>query len=441
MKVVFLCGGIGKRMLPITEDKFLLKFLGKTLLEHQIDLARGAGLDKFVIVANPGNVATIEALATGIDGIAIDLAMQEEPTGIAGALQSAAGLLDSAVLVVSANDVFDGSAYAALLDAAKGGAVSYVIGQEVAEYFPGGYLEVDRAGNLKHIVEKPGAGNEPSNLVNVLLHFHKDPEKLLRYIGIARTDRDDVYERALDGMARSGEKIGVVPYAGPWTPIKYPWHVLSVVRQLLHRSPAYVAPTAQVSDRAVLDGHVVIDENVKVFENAVIRGPVYIGRNSVIGNSCLVREYSHVGADCVVGFSTEVKGSYIGDGCWLHMDYVGDAVIGERCSFGANTVFANWRFDEKNVTVSVDGGMNTGRDKLGAIVGNDCRTGVNVSLMPGVRVGPNSIVGPQVCLTHDLEPDTMVFATREYRKMKNRLQRGSSSSAARMRALRGGGDT
>lgn len=29
MKVVFLCGGIGKRMFPITEDKFLLKFLGK----------------------------------------------------------------------------------------------------------------------------------------------------------------------------------------------------------------------------------------------------------------------------------------------------------------------------------------------------------------------------------------------------------------------------
>ena len=44
MKVVFLCGGIGKRMFPLTEDKFLLKFLGKTLLEHQLDMARQAGL-------------------------------------------------------------------------------------------------------------------------------------------------------------------------------------------------------------------------------------------------------------------------------------------------------------------------------------------------------------------------------------------------------------
>ena len=39
MKVLFLCGGIGRRMFPITEDKFLLEFLGKTLLEHQFDLA------------------------------------------------------------------------------------------------------------------------------------------------------------------------------------------------------------------------------------------------------------------------------------------------------------------------------------------------------------------------------------------------------------------
>ena len=32
MKVLFLCGGIGKSMFPLTEDKFLLKFLGKTLI-------------------------------------------------------------------------------------------------------------------------------------------------------------------------------------------------------------------------------------------------------------------------------------------------------------------------------------------------------------------------------------------------------------------------
>ena len=57
MKAVFLCGGRGKRMFPIAEDKFLFDFLGKTLLEHQIELAREAGLSHFVIIGNPGNIA------------------------------------------------------------------------------------------------------------------------------------------------------------------------------------------------------------------------------------------------------------------------------------------------------------------------------------------------------------------------------------------------
>ena len=52
MKTVLLCGGVGKRMFPMTEDKLLLKFLGKTLLDHQIEKLREVGLNDIVIVAN-----------------------------------------------------------------------------------------------------------------------------------------------------------------------------------------------------------------------------------------------------------------------------------------------------------------------------------------------------------------------------------------------------
>ena len=62
MIVLFLCGGIGKRMFPLTEDKFLLNFLGKTLLEHQLDMAVQSGLRRFIIVANPVNISRIKNL-------------------------------------------------------------------------------------------------------------------------------------------------------------------------------------------------------------------------------------------------------------------------------------------------------------------------------------------------------------------------------------------
>jgi bifunctional UDP-N-acetylglucosamine pyrophosphorylase/glucosamine-1-phosphate N-acetyltransferase len=119
------------------------------------------------------------------------------------------------------------------------------------------------------------------------------------------------------------------------------------------------------------------------------------------------------------------------------MGYVGDSVIGDNCSFGANTVFANWRFDENNIPVTVDGSVDSGLDKLGAIVGDNCRTGVNSSLMPGVRVGPNSIVGAHVCLTRDLEPDSMAVLSSDYKTTRNVTKPRVDSAAGRMENLKG----
>lgn len=421
MKVLFLCGGTGKRMLPLTEDKFLLKFLGKTLLEHQIEVAKEAGLSEFVIVGNTENINTIKEVVANIARIKVSLAIQEQPLGIANALESARQFLDGEIIVVNPNDVFECSAYNTLLEAHRGNtANSYILGYEVSDYFPGGYLVVGEEGELTSIIEKPKRGQEPSNLVNVLIHLHTEPKRLLEYVARVQTDRDDVYECALDAVARDTRRIRVVPYAGPWNAIKYPWHIFNVVRHFLDQSSAHISPSAHISERAVIDGKVIIDDNVRVFENAVIRGPVYIGPNSVIGTNSLLRDYSHIGAECVVGFSTEIKGSYVSDRCWFHMNYVGDCIIGEGCSFGANTVFANWRFDEKNISVKIGGeSIDSGLDKFGAIVGDNCKTGINVSVMPGVRIGPNSIVGSHVCLTGDLGPDKMAVSDSAQKIIRN----------------------
>jgi len=424
MKVVLLCGGIGKRMFPITEDKFLLKFLGKTLLEHQIETAKGAGMTEFVIVGNPKNINRIAEIIADLRGIKVELALQEEPLGMADALRSASQFLGDEAIIVNPNDVFESLAYNKLLEAHRtDSATSYLLGCEVTDYFPGGYLVVDGGGNLTRIIEKPERGKEPSNLVNLVVHLHTDPKRLLEYAESVQTDRDDVYECAIDAMVRDEYQVKVVPYAGFWSPIKYPWHILPLVQWFLDRGQKYISPSANISEKATIEGKVVIADNVKVLENVVIRGPAYIGSNSVIGNNSLVRDYSHIGADCVVGYSTEVKGSYIGDRCWFHMNYVGDSVIGDDCSFGAGTVLGNLRFDERNISVRVgDKSLDTGRNKFGVIIGNNSKTGANVSVMPGVRIGPNSIVGSQVCLTNDLEPDSFILVEPVHKTIRNRFR-------------------
>src|SRR4030042_1038821 len=115
MKAIFLCGGIGKRMFPITEDKFLLNFLGKTLLQHQMEAAEEAGLNQFLVIGNPANMGQIEQITRKFSGTKIELVMQKKPLGIADALKSAASFFDGDILVLNPNDIFAVSAYTSLL--------------------------------------------------------------------------------------------------------------------------------------------------------------------------------------------------------------------------------------------------------------------------------------------------------------------------------------
>lgn len=437
MKTVFLCGGIGKRMFPMTENKFLLKFLGRPLLHHQIERAKQAGLKDFVFIGNPGNIDQVQEIAARTPDIKYSLAVQEQALGMANALESAAASLTGDIIVVSPNDVFDQSAYSVILSARKQGhAASYILGYKVKEYFPGGYLVVNSQGELLNIAEKPKPGTEPSDLINIVLHLHTDASTLLQYIRRATGDKDDRYEQALAGMLKDQLNIKVAVYDGFWGAVKYPWHIFNIVKYLLDSSPAYIAPSAKISDRAVIEGKVIIGENVRVLENASIKGPCYIGDNTVIGNNALVRDYSHIGSNCVVGFSTEVKHSYVGDDCWFHSDYIGDSVIGDRCSFGAGTILANFKFDESEVTVNINGArISTGTDKFGAIIGNDCKTGINSSIMPGIRLGPNSIVGSHTCLAKDLGPDKIARQEPRYQIIDNRIKLDAKKKAELMKRL------
>ena len=415
-------------MFPITEDKFLLDFLGKPLLEHQIKVACEAGLSHFVIIGNPENIAKIEQITKRIPGIKVDLALQKKSSGIADALKSAEPFLHGQLLVINPNDVFSSSAYIKIIaEAEKATATSYILGYQVQKYFPGGYLQINSQNELLHIVEKPNPGEEPSNLVNILIHCHNNSEELLRYIETVQTTRDDVYECALDNMLKAGHKIKVIPYDDFWAPIKYPWHIFKVMEYFLDNAQPYIAPSVRISEKANVEGKVILGDNVRVLENAVVRGPVYIGANSIIGNNALVRDYSHIGSKSVIGYSTEVKHSYIGDNCWFHSNYIGDSILDDDCSLGAGTVLANFRLDEGDIQIKVgDSMVDTGYDKLGVIVGRGCRIGVNASLMPGVRVGPDSFVGTQVCLHQDLGGNKLVLLESRYQVKDNetRLDKG-----------------
>jgi len=89
-----------------------------------------------------------------------------------------------------------------------------------------------------------------------------------------------------------------------------------------------------------------------------------------------------------------------------HHSYIGDSVIGEGCNFGSGTKIANLRMDKKNVTIS---GMDTGKRKMGAIIGDGVQTGINASINVGSLIGNNSLIGPGALAGGIIMPGSRVF--------------------------------
>jgi len=342
---------------------------------------------------------------------------------MANALLSASSLIaQEPFILVNSNDILDASAYAALLREYEKNTTysAYIIARQIQNYFPGGYLVVNENSEIKHIVEKPPEGKEPSNLINLVLHLHTKPGDLLDYLARVTSQSDDIYEKALEHMIHDDHKMKAVIYEGEWQAIKYPWHILDAMDYFAKQISQYISPSSQISEKAVIDGKVIIEDNVRVFEGAVIRGPSYIGQNSIIGNGALVRD-SIIGNDCVIGYGTEIKHSYIGNECWFHSNYIGDSIIEDNCSFGAGAITANFRLDEASIKVKVSNGrIDSEHDKLGAIIGRDCRIGINTSILPGIKVGANSFIGSHLCLTRDLEANKMALIEPRYRVLSKK---------------------
>ncbi|HEY3081952.1 MAG TPA: NTP transferase domain-containing protein [Chloroflexota bacterium] len=417
---VILAGGANRRFWPLTQ-KSLLSFGGRTLLERRIDELARAGVGDVVIVANPDNEARMGAVAGSTRYIRVHVVVQPAPLGMGDALLRCAPLLedelaDRPLLVNQVHDLVESELFGTVLTALeRSDADAFVVGVKLTGYFPGGYLSVDGDRALS-VVEKPPPGSEPSDLMKIVTDLVRRSEDLLEALRRVEPNPADQYERAWAELMAT-RTVRVLGYGGPWVPIKYPWDVLSATELMLAqltkdgtRPPGagtFVHPTATVS------GPVLLGERVRVFAGAAIVGPAIVGDDTIVGNGALIRG-AIVGRGCTIGFTTELARSYLGDGCDLHSNYVGDSVLGDDVAFGSGTVTANLRLAEDNVRVNVDGQrLDTGRRKVGVLVGSHVRVGINSSLMPGVRIGSKAAVGPGVVLRRDMPDGQMVTVRQE----------------------------
>jgi UDP-N-acetylglucosamine diphosphorylase / glucose-1-phosphate thymidylyltransferase / UDP-N-acetylgalactosamine diphosphorylase / glucosamine-1-phosphate N-acetyltransferase / galactosamine-1-phosphate N-acetyltransferase len=413
---VVLAGGVGNRFWPLSKDKVLFPWFGKPLLEYSVNDVLPKEVSRVVVVTNGENNAKLASIPFSVPSVTV---IQHRPLGMADAILSAATeLSDCALLILNGDDISDARVISDVVKkGVKGNVFGVIPGLQVSTYFPGGYLVVEGE-KVIDIVEKPGAGNEPSHHVASLGHYIADSNILLEELRHTASGNDDAYERALSVLMKRHPFI-MHSYKGTFVALKYPWNVLDITGELLRRIPEYRGKRVEIRSNVVIEGKVYIDDNVKIFENTKIIGPCYIGKGTIVGNSNIIRQ-SHIGAGCVTGFSTDITRSYIGDNCWFHTNYVGDSVLEGNISMGSGAALANLRLDDGEIFSIVNGErVATGRNKLGALIGRDVRIGVNASVMPGIKIGRGSFVGSGVTLDKDIPEETYCIVKQSYTALRN----------------------
>ena len=405
MKTIFLASGKSSRMNPIS-DKNLLNFCGEPLFLKLLKNARRGGLENFVIVANRENFKKISKICE--EKFPAKVVIQKNlDDGMGGGVRDGLDFVDpeESVFVLGGNDFVEPEIFKKIKKDAKnhdGG----VLAKKIDEYFPGGYLEVDKNQRILSIVEKPAPEKTPSEMVNVVVHFFKKSGDLRSALDSTFSNCGDWYEVALDKIFKKLDFVAV-QYDGVWQAVKYPWHILEMMEVFLRRGFEFssnfteikngvlVHKTAEVSSSAVLKNkNILIDARAKILENSVISGPCYIGEDVVVGNGSLVRD-SIVGSGSRIGYNTEIARSFLAENVSTHISYIGDSVVGDGVNFGAFSCTANLRLDKKTVRVWIKNQkIDSHRKKLGAIVGAGAQIGIHASCMPGVKIPSKTFVHP-----------------------------------------------
>ncbi len=168
------------------------------------------------------------------------------------------------------------------------------------------------------------------------------------------------------------------------------------------------------------EGLVVLGRDVVIEPGAFLRGPLWIGDGAAIRHGAYLRGEVVVGAGAVVGHCTEIKHSLLLPGAAApHFNYVGDSVLGRDVNLGAGTVLSNLKLDRRPIRVRVGQlSLDTGRTKLGAILGDGCQTGCNTVLNPGTVAGPGCLFYPQANAAGYFPPGAVVTSAVQLHRAK-----------------------
>ena len=442
---IILAAGSGRKMWPYssTNNKCALPVANEPAIARQVRLLRRAGVENILVVVAHRDEQIRHALRK--DG-EVQYVEGESELGPAASLQKALEVVDEGRYLVLYGDTAwteeglrgflefgttEGrSEYVAavlplglerpqdwMCAEVKGGAVRAVLGHprdDVTHRFAGAFL-----------------------LDSAIARFLRAQPPQLRHVQVGMMSPDELtVEGALAEFLAEGGTIAACEVMAPWIDLDKPWHLLEANDAILRwegerLEGSSIHPSASVSEGAEIDGPVVVGEGSRIGPGVKIRGPLWLGPNSEIvdgaildgftsiGERTSIRRYcqieagSAVGSGCVIGHAAEFGGVMLDGAYSFHYgEYWG--IVGAKTDLGAATVCGNLRFDDDETIHNVRGRREKPRfGANAAYLGDFVRTGVNVIILPGVKVGPYSVIGPGTIVSEDVPDGTLMYVEQQ----------------------------
>jgi UDP-N-acetylglucosamine diphosphorylase/glucosamine-1-phosphate N-acetyltransferase len=424
LKAVILAAGEGIRLRPLTltRPKHLIAIGGRPILGHILDSLKTAQLNEALIIVYYMADKLQQFFGDGSTlGMALKYSLQEGVQGTADAASLAKSYVNEDFLLIYGDLVVTPDVIKKVISFHEREKPTVTMAAAPVEHPEHYGLVKLKDHHVTDIVEKPSPEAAPTNLANAGIYV-LSPEIFEK---IEQTPLSKRKEQEITDSLRLliQEKKSVLAVRIPreeWLDIGRPWDLLEANRRILNMLESTV--NGEIEEGAHLIGPIAVAKGARVRSGAYIEGPVFIDRNSDIGPNCYIRPHTSIGKNVRIGNGCEIKNSIIMNKTHIgHLSYVGDSVIGEDCNLGAGTTVANFRLDSKTVRMMVKNKVvDSERRKLGVILGDCVKTGINTLFMPGVKVGHNSRIGPNLVISRDVPSDTFLLLKQEIEQRQMR---------------------
>lgn len=370
--------------LTATLPKVMLPIGGKPLLEHLLSRAKEAGVERVVIVVGHQKEKITDHFGDGSGlGVSIEYVVQEERLGTGHAVLSAEDRAEDRFLVLNGDVLCDAASIKRL---AEGEGLA-VAAARVEEPDPerNSILEVEEEA-LKSVSER----NKPlpTHLIyaGICLLDRRIFEALRRAFATEGEGKEEKDLMAgLRSLLAEGERVMVTELES-WIEIVLPWDVLEANETLM--PPDTRGVLGEVEANATLSGEVAVGKGTVVRSGSYVTGPVVIGEGCDIGPNNFIQGPSSIGDGVHIGNGVVIEKSCIMEGTQVsHLCRLGDSLVGPGCSLGVGTIISNRRHDGSAVKSYVNGTKTeTGREKLGAVLGEGVKTGPGTIIYPGTVI-------------------------------------------------------